>query len=130
MHYKNFKNVNIPGERSRRILLVVHLLQLREISLDPCVAGHHVLGGVENLFSFGAGQQQLVGPLPHAHLKVKLFLHVCVLQQPKNTDKKKLCQNSKHQLCSYNDVLVCVSEEEEEEENEILFKQWLKTNVL
>lgn len=100
------KNVNIPGERSRHVLLVAHLLQLREISLDPCVAGHHVLGGVENLFSVGAGQQQLVGPLPHAHLKVKLFLHVCVLQQPKNTDKEN---DGKIQNTSYavnNDVLV------------------------
>lgn len=79
MHHKNFKNVNIPDKCSCHILRLVHLLQLHEKGLDPCVAGHHVLGGVENLFSFGAGQKQLVGPLPHAHLKVKLFLHVCVL---------------------------------------------------
>lgn len=74
---------HIPAVCSHHVRLLVHLLQLREICLDPCIAGHQVLGGVENLFSFGAGQQQLVGPFPHTHLKVQLLLHVCVLEWTK-----------------------------------------------
>lgn len=73
---------SLPPKVSHHILLLILLLQLCEISLDPGVAGQQVLGCIQNLFSLTAGQQQLVGTLPHSHLKVKLFLYAGVLHRP------------------------------------------------
>lgn len=72
----------LPPKVSHHVLLLILLLQLCEISLDPGVAGQQVLGCIQNLFSLTAGQQQLVGTLPHSHLKVKLFLYAGVLHRP------------------------------------------------
>lgn len=73
----NQASISLPPGSSHHAL---HL-QLREISLDPGVTGQQVLGGVEDLLSLAAGQQQLVGSLPHPDLKIKLFLDVGALQQ-------------------------------------------------
>lgn len=58
------------------MVLLVHFCH---VGLDPSVAGQEVLGGNQDLLSIGAGHQKLVGPVPHADLKVYLLLHVSVL---------------------------------------------------
>ena len=70
---------SLPPDCSHHVLLLFLPLQLGEVSLDPSVAGLQVLGGVKNLISLTAGEEQLVGTLSHSHLKVQLFLNVSVL---------------------------------------------------
>lgn len=80
-----------PRGRSDHLLLLLLLPQQSEVSLDPGVAGQQVLGGVENLLSLTAGQQQLVCALTHPHLEVQLFLYIRVLLgQKRNIEKGEI----------------------------------------